>query len=400
MFWYKKVVFARLTIMLVIVVAFSLVMELIVPLQAEESTEKASKFSIKAIPNLFFNSDVEIGYGLHPTLFVDAVQYQPYLIKLDANYWKTTKGPTETYLLFDSPHLIPNHRLTIYARYYDDSVSPFYVIGADGSPKRELYQRRRTNFATDLQRTIWQTKPADRKLKTLFGLGFFNTGINISQSLLPKEKPLIGVEGGWTNYVKIGLVYDSRDNEIIPKRGHWLDLLAEVSNGILGSDYDYLRLTTTLRTYYPLFSNRFIYAGRLLAETFLGQPPFYELSYFANSYQWKQEALGGSKSLRGIPLNRYIGKTKLFSNQELRWMIVDFNFLNQDFTLAANLFVDFGWILDMELDSKTSLSDHEIKISRGGGLRLIWGQNFVIATDIGNSADMAMGLYIGVDYLY
>jgi len=110
--------------------------------------------------------------------------------------------------------------------------------------------------------------------------------------------------------------------------------------------------------------------------------------------------LGGSKSLRGIPLNRYIGKTKLFSNQELRWMIVDFNFLNQEFTLAANLFVDFGWILDTELDSKTSLSDRKIKISRGGGLRLIWGQNFVIATDIGNSADMAMGLYIGVDYLY
>ena len=47
-------------------------------------------------------------------------------------------------------------------------------------------------------------------------------------------------------------------------------------------------------------------------------------------------SFGRLKSLRGIPLNRYIGRTKLFSNQELRWMIADFIF-NQDFTLGANV---------------------------------------------------------------
>ena len=64
----------------------------------------------------------------------------------------------------------------------------------------------------------------------------------------------IGIEGGWTNYVKLGLVYDSRDNEIVPKKGRWLDILAEISRRVLGSDYEYLRLTTTLRTYHPLLS--------------------------------------------------------------------------------------------------------------------------------------------------
>ena len=113
-----------------------------------------------------------------------------------------------------------------------------------------------------------------------------------------------------------------------------------------------------------------------------------------------QEALGGSKSLRGIPLNRYIGRTKLFSNQELRWMIADFNFLNQDFTLAANLFVDFGWVFNSDSKHNLSQPENPIKISKGMGMRLVWGQNFVIATDIGNSTDMDMGLYIGVDYLY
>ena len=381
-------------------VGFFLLTAWSISFEAEAKNTKNKNFSVKAIPNLFFNSDVGIGYGIHPTLFVDSVQYKPYFIKIDANYWNTTKGPMETYLFFDSPHLIPNYRLTIYTRYYDDSLSPFYGIGANSGSSRELYLRRRANFATDLQRTLWQPQVNNQKIKALFGLGIFNTEIDISNSPLLISSQPIGIEGGWTNYVKLGLVYDSRDNEIIPKKGRWLDILAEISRGILGSDYEYLRLTTTLRTYHPLLSDRFIYAGRILAETFLGQAPFYEFSYFANSYQWKQEALGGSKSLRGIPLNRYIGRTKLFSNQELRWMIADFNFLNQDFTLGANLFVDFGWVFNSDSNRSFGQSENPIKISRGMGVRLIWGQNFVIATDIGNSTDMAMGLYIGVDYLY
>jgi len=68
--------------------------------------------------------------------------------------------------------------------------------------------------------------------------------------------------------------------------------------------------------------------------------------------------------------------------------------------LGANLFVDFGWVFNSDSNRSFGQSENPIKISRGMGVRLIWGQNFVIATDIGNSTDMAMGLYIGVDYLY
>lgn len=373
-------------------------------LLAEEKQDRP--FSLAAIPNFFVDDDMGIGYGLQGAMYARPDAYAPYFYKFHANFWNTTKGPMRTYLFFDSPYLIPSYRLSVDLRYNDDSTSPFSGIGNWSSLETETYQRRRLNLATDLQRTIWQPPEGEKnvhhKLQALLGLGIFNTDINLDQSPSLQKMTPVGAEGGWTNYLKLGIVHDTRDNESVPTQGYWLDLLAEASNSILGSDYNYLRLTSTLRVYFPLLSKRLIYAGRVMGETLVGDPPFYELSYFANSAQWKEEALGGSKSLRGIPLNRFIGKTKFFSNQELRWLIVDFRFLNQDFTLAANLFLDFGgvWHDEAETNSRESTATNTLKISRGGGMRLIWNKNFIVAGDIGNSKETPMAVYIGIGYLY
>ena len=83
-------------------------------------------------------------------------------------------------------------------------------------------------------------------------------------------------------------------------------------------------------------------------------------------------------------------------------MIVDFRFLNQDFTLAANLFLDFGgvWHDEAETNSRESTVTNTLKISRGAGMRLIWNKNFIVAGDIGNSKETPMAVYIGIGYLY
>ena len=126
-----------------------------------------------------------------------------------------------------------------------------------------------------------------------------------------------------------------------------------------------------------------------------GDVPFYEMSRFSSSFK-REEALGGAKSVRGIRRNRFIGKTKLFANLELRWTMLRFHKWNQDFFVATNIFADIGrvWVANPTLTLK------DFQLARGGGVRIGWNQNFIVAVDMGNSKEVPLALYIGLGYLY
>jgi outer membrane translocation and assembly module TamA len=150
----------------------------------------------------------------------------------------------------------------------------------------------------------------------------------------------------------------------------------------------------TDRRYYLLLKN-LVYANRVVFETMRGDAPFYEMSPFASSFK-REEGLGGAKSLRGIRRNRFIGKTKLFLNLELRWTMFRFQKWNQDFFVATNVFADVGRVWK----ESPSLTLKDFQLARGGGVRIGWNQNFIVAVDMGNSQEVPLALYIGLGYLY
>jgi len=166
---------------------------------------------------------------------------------------------------------------------------------------------------------------------------------------------------------------------------------------VIGSDYDFVKLTFTDRHYFPLMP-RLVYAQRIMLEKMFGDPPFYEMTFYGSSYKI-DEGLGGSKSIRGIFKNRFIGDTKFFMNTELRFKFLEFSGLGQDFYLATNAFCDFGKVWsDRDAENKNDFAN--LHFGYGGGLHIGWNENFIVAVDAGTSEETGLQLYIGLGYLY
>ena len=123
---------------------------------------------------------------------------------------------------------------------------------------------------------------------------------------------------------------------------------------------------------------------RVVGDTLLGDPPFYELARFDET-----PAIGGGKAVRGVPAQRYYGKVKLFGNFEVRSELLHFTVGQEAHGSRRGEFVDGGrsWTelghLNPDLDG-TGLG---LKYGLGGGLRLQEGQTFVVRGDVAWSPD-------------
>jgi len=212
--------------------------------------------------------------------------------------------------------------------------------------------------------------------------------------------------GGKTNYIKLGLVYDTRDNEPNPMSGIWTEALLTTVPEFLGSDFSYTMLTATHRQYFTLIERDLSFAYRLGYQGVIsGDIPFYMLPWYQSSFKL-QEGMGGSKSLRGILKNRVVGNSILMANLELRYKFLHTVIAGQNLYLALNAFTDLGQVLqpyEVEGTTLPEFNDESMHVSFGGGFRIALNENFIVAVDYGMAKDEQdgnSGLYIGLGYLY
>ncbi|MCJ7820109.1 MAG: BamA/TamA family outer membrane protein, partial [Bacteroidales bacterium] len=131
--------------------------------------------------------------------------------------------------------------------------------------------------------------------------------------------------------------------------------------------------------------------------------------------------LGGSKTIRGLLRNRVVGDGFLYGNAELRWKMIHFKFINQNFYLGTNYFFDTGMVtspisIDVDaLDNYVELifdeyaSDYyadgkdKLHSTVGAGLKIVMNENFIISADFGKALKAQDGdseFYIGLNYLF
>jgi outer membrane protein assembly factor BamA len=70
-------------------------------------------------------------------------------------------------------------------------------------------------------------------------------------------------------------VRDTRNDPVLPQRGSWTSVAAEISNGLIGSTYDYFKLSARYDHFFLLRWNHVI-ALQLQGGTIAGQAPFFE----------------------------------------------------------------------------------------------------------------------------
>jgi outer membrane protein assembly factor BamA len=199
----------------------------------------------------------------------------------------------------------------------------------------------------------------------------------------------------------LGVLFDTRDHEYTPTRGTFTEVSVRSSPGVQ-QDLRYAALTLNTAWFRPLVGEYLSFAIRGVADVILGDAPFYELTRLGALQP--RDGPGGGWSLRGVPRQRYAGKAKLIQNLELRSLFWRFNVRQQRFAVGAVAFVDAARIwadLHRTELGGVGVDGGTFKVGTGGGLRVRWGETFLIRFDGAYSpTEGTPGFYVDVGHVF
>jgi outer membrane protein assembly factor BamA len=445
-----------------------LISTLAISVTAQEKKVKTGWKFGGALPTITYDSNLGFQYGALVEFFNygDGSKYPDYLDHTYTEISRYTKGSATYRFMYESNHLIPGVHLTSDISYLPDQAYNFYGFNGydavfnkgwmdvdqtdtDRSSMFYRFQRNQFRFKND-----FQGKLTSDHIKWSAGFAFqdFITSsvdvdrLNKGKDVLipsPTDKPGIyelyqemGIinsnesKGGWVNTLKLGLMYDSRDNRPNPMKGIWTEIGIEMAPKFMGNETGFSKLFITHRQYFTLIENDLSLVYRLGYQTTLTgtTPSFYQSQVITSMLTGAtSEGLGGSSTLRGILRNRVVGDGFFMGNIELRWKPIYFKFIKQDCYLGLDAFYDFGVVtkkIKMPDNLETvfyatntistiytsdSFSDYfkpeteKFHQDAGMSIMLAMNQNFVIAIDIGkafNIQDGNIGFSIGLNYLF
>ncbi len=436
-----------------------------------KKTEKVKTgWNFGGLPVVSFDSDLGFQYGALLNIFNygDGSTYPQFKHNVYVEWSRFTKGSGINRLFYDSKYLIPGIRFTSDLSYLTDKTYDFYGYNGYEANYNSLwpddsednadymsrvfykYDRKMFRFTVDLQGKLpiekfgWAAgiglydykvgsvdvaklndgKDDDEKLPNMRGL----YDHYIAAGIIDAEE----AKGSFVTYLKAGLVYDTRDNEPNPMKGVWTEAVFTYAPSFMGigKKFEHLKFSLTHRQYFALVPERLSFAYRLgFQTTLLGDCPFYLQPNLTTLILRgsTSEGLGGGKSLRGVIRNRVIGDGVAYGNFEMRWKFVRFQFINQNFYLSFNTFIDAGQVVipvkfeknltywnsiawqndeignEFSADDIFSTDKESIHASYGAGLRIVMNQNFIIAVDHGrpfDERDGKSGTYIGLNFLF
>ena len=363
---------------------------------------------VGGVPAINFDADEGFGYGAIVEIYQygDGVQ-QPYRWTLQPKVFLTTEGRRDFTVFFDAPRFLGAWRLDAFVGSEKQLATPYYGMGNDAAfdaglvtgsdPYYYRFGRTRRGASLNVQRPLGETP-----LRLLIGVGAVHGSVDISPfdeggTFLAQELANTGgfIEDGWSDYVRAGLIYDTRDRETGPRRGTWTEFLVQRVDEALGSTSSYTRLSFTDRRYFSL--GPVVLAHRLFVQQVSDDVAFHEIHRVQASFKG-QEGIGGAQTVRGVLKNRYIGRGLMVWNTELRYRALEFDALGKPFHVVLSGYADAGrvWKDDMHLDELFS----DLHRGYGGGLRIGMGENFTVAFDAGTSEETGVQVYIGLGYLY
>ena len=418
-------------------------------LKAQEEKKQVTKdgWNFGALPTVTFDTDLGFQYGALVDLYQygDGSRYPKYDHKFYFEVSRYTKGSGINRFYYDSDKLIKGLQTSVDLSYLSDQAYDFFGYNGydavvnydwidDADPNRMFYKydRKMFRFKVDLQGRL-----TGDHVKWIGGMNLLNFklgSVNLEKLNKGKDEPLPDVDGLYEKYqewgiisaeeadggfvptLKAGLVYDSRDNRPNPMRGIWTEAVIEGAPEFLGAESAFAKLSLTHRQYFTIIKDDLSFAYRLNYQTTIaGHTPFYYQTTMVVSElkNVTSEGLGGFSSLRGIVRNRVVGDGYFMGNVEARWKVVRFQFINNNFYLGLNGFMDFGQVTK-KIDGIENIPQEEAEeyydkdaekmhVSYGAGLRIAMNENFIIRVDYGMAADKRdgkSGMYIGLNYLF
>lgn len=352
------------------------------------------------LPAVAYDSDIGLGFGAVVTLVRFHEGVLPYRWRLQAQLYLTVKEEAgggvelpyhDDYLQLDVPGLLDDRlRASLKLAFGRSTIAGFYGLGSritdigDGGP--DMWRYRRTIPEVEAGARVRVSREMG-KLDAVLGARLAYADIDpYPGSVLDfdaSEGLVWGAEPHVHAQVSGGMLLDTRDHESVPTRGmlHELTLRAGVG---LGAAFGYGGIKASARGFAPIAGEHLVLAARAVVDALVGRPPFYEL------------ALGGATTLRGVRAGRFHGQVKAYGNLEVRASLFSFSLGSQRFGVGLLGFLDGGRVFD-----DADVDNRGIAVGTGGGLRLRWGEHFVVRVDVAVSpTEDTSGLYIDAGHIF
>lgn len=370
------------------------------PLNAQmlpKSDSTKAKIGVKKqfIPAISFNSDLGlIGGGIYTRFNYGDGEKLPYNAYTFFGGYISTKGFASVGLVNDKLNAFNSKWRIIYGINAGRLLNNNYFgQGNNTSFNRSsweedgLYNYDSYNVGTDIQARypIWEREQVNDPLFDVFirYFGSYQIGYADDNTLIDQLQPE-GFDGGIISQLGGGLIFDSRDNEMVPTTGWRIDAEAGIASPLLGSEWTVPYWAVQIRRFFPLpFSSTLGLQYRHIQR--YGQMPF-----------WHQPTLGGEQQLRGYALNRFTDKGANTYAAELRtwlWQPSDI-----PLKLGIQGFVEAGRVFDDTYAISTLWQG--LNTTYGGGIALgFTDSDLILRLDYGIS-DEINRTYITVGYAF
>ncbi|MBQ0094806.1 MAG: BamA/TamA family outer membrane protein [Bacteroidetes bacterium] len=417
---------------------------LCLPFQAKEKDEIIKTgWNLGPLPVVGFDSDLGFQYGLCCDFFNygDGTNYPQYNFKINVEASTYTKGSSVLRSYGDFKTLIPNGKLFYDVTYFNAPKFGFYGFNglaapydkdkklngnADAKSGFNFMSRNQFRAIVSIQKQI------AGPLNWAAGLAFYHTtlaGLGLEEyegqtTLYDLYKlPDVGLirenekDGGNVTQLRAGLTYDTRDHDSDPSKGMNIEATLVYSPDIIdGNGYDNLGFTFMGSHFVPVISDKLTFAYRLLVQAKLwGEIPYYftnnvNTMFFRKMYT---EAIGGNASVRGLNRNGVLGDGFAMLNMELRWHAVDFQLINQNWSIVLNPFYDLGRTIQPYRYEQQKASPitgiwsgqaDDMHYTAGLGVKIIMNHNMVLSIEGAKALlkNDGSGLWtnVGFNYLF
>jgi len=343
--------------------------------QEPPTVGRLTKFTKEFLPLFMYDTDIGFGYGLKAFLLSPFHRSESF----DFILFNSTKGERWYKFVFSWPDF-ETRQGKIYPLAVDFTVdydkmikNNFFGVG-NGSRFEDRIQYTREPLVISLVLSRGFTMKTVGQIGLKYGT--IKNALLKDQNGLPQIPPALDL--GRASYVSIygNFRYDSRDSYIHPSEGIVLQAEAEYAPKTGWTNVPWGRLAAWFQSYTVLFYPKTIFALRLGGQSLFGEnlPVQFLLP------------LGGNSTLRGSPQDRFLDKSHLLLNAEIRFPI----------------FWRFGGVLGLDTGKVwPSLGDMNIRgwiTNPTVGLRL-YMKTFVVRMDIGLGKE-STGFYFNFGHLF
>jgi hypothetical protein len=296
------------------------------------STCWGSPCKIQAFPMAYTSSLSGFWGGVRGNI-IDLSESNPYRLKVDGMVVRADSSEWLSFIKLDVPHfplLFASPRLKMRTDYAFSTEFQYYGTGNDWKKnlkeERARYSLRQKDIYLSLIFPL--NSPEDENqfgFATSYILENFGTDRfrNLATTNLYVDRPT-NYQGDTLNSFSAGILIDSRDSEILARRGQWLEFLFETGWTVNG-DNRYYRTTLVDRRYFS--HRRWTLAHRLSADAFFGDPPFWKLRSVGGTSPILD--LNGSGIFVGLSKGRYHEPVKFIESLEPRYRLPSFRFFGQ-----------------------------------------------------------------------